>query len=204
MLVIPASVLFTVLAQPMVGVLNIGKFSAHNAIVTADTLQLFAISLVPFSIYLYSLRLFYAQQDTRTPFVLNAVENALNVALAIVLFQPLGVQGLALAWSISYFVAAVMALVAVRRRIGGVPGPDVAGATGRALVGAAALAAVAIPLAGAIGSETARRSLVAAVVAGGAGGLVYLAVLMLMRADELHAILDIVRRGRSQSADVSP
>jgi len=40
--------------------------------VTADTLQAFAISLVPFSVYLYVMRAFYALQDTRTPFVLNA------------------------------------------------------------------------------------------------------------------------------------
>jgi putative peptidoglycan lipid II flippase len=159
---------------------------------------------VPFSVYLYSLRVFYAQQDTRTPFVLNAIENAINVVLAVVLFPSLGVQGLALAWSISYFVAAVMTLASVRRRIGHVPGASVAGATGRALVGAAALAAVAIPLAGAIGSETAKRALVASLVAGTAGALAYVLVLVMMRSEELRAIVVMVRRGSGAAADVSP
>ena len=120
-LVLPASVLFAVLAQPMLGVIVRHQFTAHDAVVTADTLQAFAISLVPFSVYLYAMRAFYALQDTRTPFVLNAFENGLNVVLAIVLFPHLGVQGLALAWSGAYFVAAVGAMLVLRRRIGGVP-----------------------------------------------------------------------------------
>jgi putative peptidoglycan lipid II flippase len=202
--VVPASVLFTVLAQPIVGVLNIGKFGAHNAAVTADCLQLFAISLVPFSLYLYSLRLFYAQQNTRGPFFLNAFENLLNIALALILFPTLGVQGLALAWSIAYFVAAALTLASVRYRIGRVPGREVAGATVRALLGAAALAIVAIPLASAIGSATAARAAVASIVAGAAGGLAYLVVLLAMRSEELRAIRNLLQRGRGAVADVSP
>ena len=57
---LPAAVLFVVLAQPMLGVLVRGGFSAHDASVTADTLQAIAIGLVPFSVYLYALRGFYA------------------------------------------------------------------------------------------------------------------------------------------------
>ena len=88
-----------------------GQFTAHDAVVTADTLQAFAIGLVPFSVYLYALRAFYALQDTRTPFLINAIENGVNIVLALVLFPSLGVQGLALAWSGAYIVAAVVALV---------------------------------------------------------------------------------------------
>ena len=109
-LVLPASVLFAVLAQPMLAVIVRHQFTAHDAVVTADTLQAFAISLVPFSVYLYVMRAFYALQDTRTPFSLNAFENGLNVVLALALFPHFGVQGLALAWSGAYVVAAVVAL----------------------------------------------------------------------------------------------
>jgi putative peptidoglycan lipid II flippase len=202
-LVVPASVLFAVLAHSIVGVLHIGKFDAHAVAVTGDTLQLFAISLVPFSVYLYTLRGFYAYQDTRTPFFINAVENAINIGLALALFPSLGVQGLALAWSIAYAIAAVIALVALRRRVGGVPDAGAASATARSCLGAAALAAVAAPLAGAIGGSSASDSVVAALVAGTAGGLAYLGVLVLLRSDELRAIVTLVR-GRGRAADVSP
>ena len=54
-----------------------------------------SIGLVSFSVYLYALRGFYVLQDTRTPFWINAIENAINIALAVALFPSLGVQGLA-------------------------------------------------------------------------------------------------------------
>ena len=79
---VPASALFIALAQPMLGVLVRGGFRPHDAAVTADTLQAFSIGLVPFSVYLYALRGFYALHDTRTPFLINAIENGVNIALA--------------------------------------------------------------------------------------------------------------------------
>jgi hypothetical protein len=74
----------------------------------------------------------------------------------------------------------------------------------RALLGAAALAIVAVPLASAIGSATAARAVVASIVAGAAGGLAYLVVLLAMRSEELRAIRNLLQRGRGGVADVSP
>lgn len=193
-LVLPASVLFAVLAQPMLAVIVRHQFTGHDAIVTADTLQAFALSLVPFSVYLYVMRAFYALQDTRTPFVLNAFENGLNVVLAIVLFPHFGVQGLALAWSGAYFAAAVGALLVLRRRIGGVPDAAALRSTLRAGVAVLALAAVAAPIAGAIGRSTPARALLATAIAGAVGTLVYVVGLILMRSDELGSLVGLLRR----------
>ena len=168
-----------------------------------DVLQLFAISLVPFSVFLYEMRLFYAHADTRRPFMINLVENSFNVVLAVALFPALGVQGLALAWSISYFLAAIGGLVLVQRRIGSVVA-QTSGALARASLGSVALALAAAPLAAAIGHDTARRALVAATAGTLAGGLAYLLVLLLLRSEELRAILRLVRaRGRTLD-NVSP
>jgi putative peptidoglycan lipid II flippase len=203
-LTLPASVLLAVLAQPMVGVLGIGKFGAHGAHVTGDTLQLFALSLVPFSSYLYTLRAFYALHDTRTPFFWNLLENLANLVLALVLFPLFGVQGLAMAWSIAYVFAAAGTLAALRRRIGSFADVTVRGAVSRAAIGSVALAIVAIPLAGAIGAESARHAVVATAVAGVVAGGVYLGVLALLRSEELGSIVTLVRRRGARAADVSP
>ncbi|HEY5077271.1 MAG TPA: murein biosynthesis integral membrane protein MurJ [Acidimicrobiia bacterium] len=196
-LVLPASVLFAVLAQPMLGVIVRHQFTTHDAVVTADTLQAFAISLVPFSIYLYVMRAFYALQDTRTPFVLNAIENGLNVVLAIVLFPRLGVQGLALAWSGAYLVSAAGALLVLRRRIGGVPDAVVMRSTVRAAVAALALAVVAAEVAGAIGHSSPAVALLATAVAATAGLLVYLAGLAALRSGEVAELIGLLRRRRT-------
>ena len=192
-LVLPASVLFAVLAQPMLGVIVRNQFTAHDAVVTADTLQAFAISLVPFSVYLYAMRAFYALRDTRTPFLLNAFENGLNVVLAIVLFPHFGVQGLALAWSGAYLVAAVGAIVVLRRRIGGIPDAAAARSVARAGIAALALAAVAAPIAGAIGRASPARALLATALAASAGALVYVVGLLVLRSEELGSLLGLIR-----------
>jgi putative peptidoglycan lipid II flippase len=194
LLMLPAAVLFVALAQPMVGVLVRGGFSAHDAAVTADTLQAFAIGLVPFSVYLFALRGFYALADTRTPFVINAVENVLNVGLALALFPSLGVQGLALAWTGAYSAAAILALVMLGRRVPKPIDGSVGASVARASVAGAALAIVAAPLAGAIGRATANRALVASAIAALAGGIVYVVVLALLRAPELKALFGSLRR----------
>ena len=49
----------------------------------------FALGLIGFSMYLFVLRGFYALQDTRTPFLVNCVENALNIVLAVILVRAL-------------------------------------------------------------------------------------------------------------------
>jgi hypothetical protein len=121
-----------------------------------------------------------------------------------VLFPFLGVQGLALAWSVAYLISAFAALAALRGRIGQVPDAGVRAATARAGVAATALAIVAIPLASAIGSASAGRAVVATLVAGGAGGLVYLGVLLLLRSEELGAVVGLVRGRTKDDADVSP
>jgi putative peptidoglycan lipid II flippase len=194
LLMAPAAVLFVALAQPMVGVLVRGGFAPHDAAVTADTLQAFAVSLVAFSVYLYALRGFYALADTRTPFVINAIENTINVALALALFPSLGVQGLALAWTGAYSLAAILALVMLRRRVPNPVDRTVGAAAIRALIAGVALAIVASPLASAIGRTSANRAVVATAVAGLVGGVVYLLVLFVLRTPELRSLFASLRR----------
>ena len=200
LLMVPASVLFIALAHSMLGVLVRGGFGPHDAAVTADTLQAMAIGLVSFSVYLYALRAFYALPDTRTPFWINAIENGVNIALALALFPSLGVQGLALAWSGAYTVAAIITIVVLHRRVPHPIDRAVAISALRAVVGSAVLAIVACALAGAIGHATANQALVATAVAGVAGGVAYVITLAAMRTPELGSLVDALRRRTDASA----
>ncbi|MGH8998403.1 MAG: murein biosynthesis integral membrane protein MurJ [Acidimicrobiia bacterium] len=114
---LPAAAGYVVLARPIVSfLLERGAFSAGDSDQTAACLALFAVGLVPFSLYLYALRGFYAFQDTRTPFFLNCFENGANIVLALVLEPLMGVRGLALAYSAAYGLAAVVSLRSLERR----------------------------------------------------------------------------------------
>jgi putative peptidoglycan lipid II flippase len=204
LVVVPSAVGLAVLAQPALSVLatNTGGFDTADATLTADTLQAFAIGLVPFSVYLFTLRGFYAQQDTRTPFLVNVFENGANVAFAFALFPALGVRGLALGYSAAYVLAAIAALVLLSRRIGEVLPPAVFATAARSLVGAAALGVVAGLVAGAIGRESSARAAFAVTAGVVAGGLAYVGVLAALRADELRGVLRAVRRSRAPDPDV--
>jgi putative peptidoglycan lipid II flippase len=190
--VTPAAVGYVVLSrQIVVGLIEHGLFNHASALLTADALRGFAFGLVPFSVYLYALRGFYALRDTRTPFLINCFENALNIAFAALLYPHFGISGLAYAFSAAYAVAAVVALAMLRPRLGGLDGARTLETLVKAAVAAAALAIATAVLAHAISSP-----LTAVVVAGVVGVAVYLAVLQGLGADEIRATIAAVRRNR--------
>jgi putative peptidoglycan lipid II flippase len=86
------------------------------------TLAAYAVSLVPFSGFQLQLRAFYALHDTRTPALVNIALAAINVAADVALFLVLSprerVVGLALGYSLSYFVGFAWFTILLRRRLG--------------------------------------------------------------------------------------
>ena len=202
--VIPATVGFVLLARPLVQVLlQYKNFDAAAVELTAPTIAAFGWGIVGFSVYLYALRAFYAMKDTRTPFLVNVVENVVNIGLAFVLVTDVvtpggfGVEGLAWAWSGAYTVAAVIALVVLHRRLGTF-GPSAApavSAIARMAAAGVVMAAAVWATVTALGSSDPSPWLLAAV--GTIVGLVvYGALTLALRVPEIRDLPRIVlRRG---------
>lgn len=187
LVVLPAVVGYLLLARPVVAaLLQRGALSGEATELTGDVLQAFAVGLLPFSVYLYALRGFVVGlRDTRTPFVINAVENVLNIVFALALEPALGVQGLALGYSLAYTVAAVIALVMLGRRVGGLGMRTLTPSVLR-MAGAAAALAVAVAVVGSsIGAELGSGAVTRTIVGVAVGATVYAGVLLLLRAPEL-------------------
>jgi putative peptidoglycan lipid II flippase len=111
---LPASFGLFVLSKPIIGlVLQHGNFTSEATVNTARALSGLALGLTGFSVYLFVLRGFYAQHNTRTPFFINLIENTINIVLAIVLVDRYDVLGLGIAFSIAYIVSAIIAIVAL-------------------------------------------------------------------------------------------
>ena len=151
----------------------------------ADTLVAFAVGLLPFSIYLFAMRAFYARHDTFTPFWINCIENAVNIALAFPLYAWLGIPGLALAFSLAYFVAAVLTLFVLHLQLGGIDGRRLAITMVKVVVAGAAVAGVSWAVGELIGWATTAAAFASAIVGALVGGAVYLGVLALLRVEEL-------------------
>jgi len=140
-LIIPSAVGMVILAHPLIDlVLAHGAETSAQAATTAATLACFALGLPGFCTFLYMVRVLQAMQDTRTGFRIYLVENAINIVLAIALVGPLGVRGLALAMSIAYSVAALIALSVVGKREGGLGGQELVTPVTRVLVSTAVMA----------------------------------------------------------------
>ncbi len=117
LLTLPASVALVSLARPVVDILlGYGNFDGVAVANTARALTGLAVGLTAFSVYLYALRGFYARGDTRTPCLINLGENAVNVALAVLLSERFDVLGLGLAFSGAYLSGAAVALAILSRR----------------------------------------------------------------------------------------
>jgi putative peptidoglycan lipid II flippase len=132
----------------------------------------------------------------RTPVAIGAGMVALNAALAYALMSVLGVAGIALATAIVAFVTLGLLMLTLSRTLGGLDGARIAGTAARAaaaaLLGGAAgwwvLQALAHQGAGLLGQG---QALGAAL---GAAALVYLAVCIALRVEEVALLRDLLRQ----------
>jgi putative peptidoglycan lipid II flippase len=171
--VVPAVVGYLLLAPPAISLISLGAGSAHHlsgAHLTATMLELLALGLPGYCIYLLAILAFQAMRDTRTPFFLYLLENGLNILLAFAFRSTLGAKGLALSLAVAYTVAAAAALIVLRLRVGGLGGSSVARYVSRTVICSLVMAfVVALVLAG-VGSDHG-LGLLARVVAGVLAGV---------------------------------
>ncbi len=114
---IPAAFGMFILSRPLVAMLlQHGNFNLSATQNTARALSGLAIGLAGFSIYLFVLRGFYTNNDTRTPFWINLFENVLNIVFATLFVDHFDVFGLGLAFSLAYLISAVVALFTMQRK----------------------------------------------------------------------------------------
>jgi putative peptidoglycan lipid II flippase len=196
-----------VLREPLTSVFyQYGLFSQSATDRTASTLLFFAIGLVGHIVVHVLTRAFYAMQDTRTPVAWAIVAVAINVPLMALLVGPMGVEGLALALSISSVLEVIGLLWFLHRRLESIDEGAILSSVGRA--GVAALAAALLMLGGLTvveGSldallDNALGRLLALLVLSAAGLAIFVLVAAALRAPELAQLRGILdRRGRQES-----
>ncbi len=204
LLTIPAGVGIFVLRRPLVGaLLQRGQFDAVDAANTSSALAGFALGLGAFSVYMFTLRGFYAHKDTRTPFVINVVENAINIGLAFLLVGRYGVLGLGLAFAIAYCISSVWALLVLGYKVPGFSPRAVASSVAPMILAAVLMGEVVWFLSrrvgGDVGLDAAARLVVGTIV----GAVVYAALLVALRVPELDFLRRrLPRRPRSPGATI--
>jgi putative peptidoglycan lipid II flippase len=182
----PAAAAMFVLRRPLIGMsLEHGNFDPADTVDTSRALAGFAFGLVGFSVYLFVLRAFYAHTDARTPFIINVVENVINVVLAVVLVGRFGVLGLGAAFAIAYTVSSAWALQVLSYKVRDFPIRPIASSLLRMTLAAVVMMEVMWVVARAFGGDAGLPALVRVTAAGISGLVAYLLVLTLLGVEEL-------------------
>ncbi len=200
---VPVAVALACLAQPVATVLFSHGALAGDTEVVGETIAAFAPGLVLFSVHYLMLRGFYANEDTRTPLLIQTLLGATNIACAVA-FTVVAPPGriamlLALAYAAAYLVGAATSGAVLSRRLGGLVDRALVGFLWR--LGTAATAGAVVTLAGSYGLgaagvdgfQAAGASVMIA-LAGVAGVMAYLAVAKLLGLTEIAAMAQAIRR----------
>ncbi len=205
-LVIPTTIIFFLLRAQIVRVLfGDGAFDWEDTIFTFRTLALLVSSLFAQATIPLLTRAFYVRQDTRTPVIISLISIIVNIVLALFLSPtcgrhilgswrelPCGVEGLALAFSISAIVNLILLLSVLHIQLDGFDDTQVLRSLARitvaAVISGGVVQALKYPVAYFLGTSTFIGVFMQLVVASAGGLAVYLALCMLFKCEELHAL----------------
>ncbi len=118
LITVPAAAALIAIPGAVVTVMfQYGRFGAADTAATAAALAAFAAGLPAYVLIKVLSPGFFAREDTRTPVIYAAVGVAVNIALSLLLFRPLGHVGIAIATAVAAWVtAALLGTTLVRRR----------------------------------------------------------------------------------------
>jgi putative peptidoglycan lipid II flippase len=173
----------------------------------ALVISLYAVGVVPFSVLFVAQRVFYALEDTRTPFLLQLFQSTIFVGLALAVATfPTGqiAFGLALSTSIAGGIQTALALMVLSRKLGGFTFAPVLASYARFALAAlpASAAGVSVLLAfggaepGAVATATALSAMGVGALITVSMVLIYFVALALLRDKEAHSLFAVVRRKR--------
>ncbi len=164
----------------------------------ASVIAYFAIGLVPFGIVFVLQRIFYALEDTRTPFVVQLVQSSVFAIGAVIVGSgPESdiANGIAIAMSASTFVQAIVMAILLRRRLGHLGGRELATALSRFVIAGVPAVGVGLLVSDVLpGADQLVVSVVWAGVIAAAMGAVYLVILLLLRDTSAHDVVAPLRR----------
>ncbi len=198
-LLVPASVVCALLAEPIVRLLyQRGRFEPNQTPVVAAALAAFSAGLTFNGVMLMLNRAFFSLQSNWVPTAIALANLALNAALDAA-FYRVGTWGIPLSTSLANVAATAALLVFLRRRIERIELGETLRALARVAAAAGGLAAVSYGVWYAF-DRLAGRSLGGQVLSLGAaltaGGAVYLIVCRLLRVRELETLLSLRDRFR--------
>lgn len=197
--VLPASALLIILrAQIVRVVLGTGRFNWEDTVLTLETLSLFAFSLFAQSLVLVLVRAFYAQRDSKTPFYVGLIAAFANIILSLMLIEPFGVSGLALAFSLANILNLLLLVLILHYRLGKLDGEKIAASLIKIMTATFMLAitaqAVKYPIEKIMGLQTFVGVATQTIAATAVGLAAYFLICWLLKSEELEIFINSFKK----------
>jgi putative peptidoglycan lipid II flippase len=189
--VIPLSVcIFVLRAEIVRAILGAGQFDWEDTVRTLQVLGILSLSLFAQSLIPLLARSFYAICDTKIPFYIALVSEAINILLVIILIDRYQVVGLAIAFSVTSILNMILLLIVLRKRVGYLDDRKIISSVAK--IGIASLAAgfviqlVRYYLSNFISLDTLAEVLFQIIISGGVGVATFLLGCYYFEIDEFH------------------
>lgn len=116
---VPYSLALIILRQPLISLLfGHGAFTAHDVAATANVVAYFAPAVAFSAVSMVAMRGFYSLERASIIYKTATFFLALCVILSVVLMRPMGVRGLALAYSVALLAQMTLILSLLQAHIG--------------------------------------------------------------------------------------
>ncbi|WP_293394160.1 murein biosynthesis integral membrane protein MurJ [Peptoclostridium sp.] len=119
LLILPTSVGAMIFAEPIVNLLyGRGAFDSYAVSMTSSALFFYSMGMIGYGLREVLAKGFYSLQDTKTPMINAAISMLINIVLNVILSKVMGINGLALATSISAIVCTILLFISFGIKIG--------------------------------------------------------------------------------------
>ena len=195
---LPAMVGLIALRLPILNLLfQRGAFTAHSVTMTAQALLYYSLGLAAFAGVRIIVPAFYALQDTKTPVKVAFIALVANAGLGAALMTPLRHGGLALATSLAAGLNFALLVILLKRKLGKIGASKIIRSFLRSLGASILMGAVAFGICSGTSWDTPGVTaqkiglLLGAILA---GILVYGGACFLFGTEELHFVMEIVKK----------
>lgn len=195
-LTIPAAVALVLLGKPAITLFfEYGAFNEQSTDLVYGILIFFSLRIISEASLEILARLFYAQHNTSTPMFVALAWLVVNISLAYLLVNAIGIRGLALASTIAFTLQSIALFLLNRRHLGYLFERELALSAGRSLLGSAVMALMILVLNAFIENEL--IFLLTGIIL---GGISYVIVTFLLGGRE---IPDLIRLARDKTNQVN-
>ena len=196
LLILPLMAAFMILSTPAATIIyGHGQMTPEDVEAISMLLKFYSIGMAGLAINEVLSKTFFAMQESKIPMITSVVSMVINVALAYILFNVMGVNGLALATAIGSIVNAILNAILLRRKY-----PDLTSNIGigeilKSVAATAVMAAVVIALYNIfmLRFDGVLGSIILAAICGGAGVIAYVLMLLVTGSKDIKKLLKFKR-----------